>query len=299
MRWLNSLAFRFWLSINIIVLTGTLVLSGIYFGRESANLEDSLKKQGVTAANTINSAIGLYMMKGDYSFITPLAYSLVSEPNIAYVIVRDKEGTTVNQKGDATMDKDKEKNPYLVEKVPLEYFKEKVGEIEIGLRTTTLKEQRRALFYDTLITTLMISFLSLLFSYLISRGMTSPLRRLLAATKKVTEGDRNVKVVEAGMVEVQELSASFNTMAQTINNHEKILVNEINKATQDLSEKVEILEALANISSSVLEDKIQRLIVLKSTLESIKNYSKADHISLAFLNKHNHFDKKYGKIIKP
>lgn len=290
MRWLNSLAFRFWLSINIIVLTGTLVLSGIYFGRESANLEDSLKKQGVTAANTINSAIGLYMMKGDYSFITPLAYSLVSEPNIAYVIVKDKEGTTVNQKGDAPMDKDKEKNPYLVEKIPLEYFKEKVGEIEIGLRTTTLKEQRRALFYDTLITTLMISFLSLLFSYLISRGMTSPLRRLLAATKKVTEGDRNVKVVEAGMVEVQELSASFNTMAQTINNHEKILVNEINKATQDLSEKVEILEALANISSSVLEDKIQRLIVLKSTLESIKNYSKADHISLAFLNKHNHFD---------
>jgi diguanylate cyclase (GGDEF)-like protein len=290
MQWLNSLAFRFWLAINILVLTGTLAISGIYFGRESANLEDSLKNQGITAANTINSAIGLYMMKGDYSFITPLAYSLVSEPNIAYVIVRDKNGTTVNQKGDVPMDKDKETNPYLVEKVPLEYFKEKVGEIEIGLKTTALKEQRNALFYDTLFTTLMVSFLSILFSYLISRGMASPLRRLLAATKKMTEGDRNVKVVEGGMIEVQELSASFNTMAQTINNHEQILVNEINKATKELSEKVEILEALANISSSVLEDKIQRLEVLKSTLESIKKYSKADHISLAFLNKEDHFD---------
>ncbi len=288
MKWFNSLAFRFWLAINSLVLTGILAISGIYFGRESANLENSLRNQGVTAANTINSAIGLYMMEGNYSFITPLAYSLVSEPNIAYVIVKDKDGSTVNQKGDVPLDKDN--NQYLVEKVPLEYFKEKVGEIEIGLRTTDLTEQKQALFYDTLITALVISFLSLLFSYVISREMTAPLRKLLAATKKMTEGDRNVQVVEAGIVEIQELSSSFNTMAQTVNNHEQILVEEINKATRELSEKVEILETLANISSSVLEDKIQRFEILKSTLVSIKNFSKASYISLAFLNKHNHFD---------
>ena len=33
-------------------------------------------------------------------------------------------------------------------------------------------------------------------------------------------------------------------MALTIQNHENILVNEINKATKELSEKVEILEVL-------------------------------------------------------
>ena len=48
-------------------------------------------------------------------------------------------------------------------------------------------------------------------------------------------------------------------MGETIDNHEKILVNEINKATKDLSEKVAILEVLGNISNSVLEDDIQSI----------------------------------------
>ena len=226
------------------------------------------------------------MMKEDFSYITPLAYSLLSEPNIAYVIVKDKEGITVNQKGETTIDKAN----IFIEKVPLEYFQEKVGEVEIGLKKTSLNEQRKSLFSDTLITALVISFLSLLFSFIISKGMISPIRKLIAATKKLTAGERNVQVRENGIIEIQELSISFNKMAETIHNHEKILVNEIKEATKDLSEKMNILEAIANISSSVLEDKIQRFAVLKNTLESIKKYSKANHISLAFLDNKDELD---------
>ena len=54
-------------------------------------------------------------------------------------------------------------------------------------------------------------------------------------------------------------------MAHTIQNHENILVNEINKATKELSEKVEILEVLSSISNSVLEDDIQSFDVIKNT----------------------------------
>lgn len=279
MKWLNSLVFRFWLAINCLVLTGILLISGIYYQRESANLDTSLRNQGVSAAKTLNSAIGLYMLRGDYSSITPLAYSLLDEPNIAYVIVKDKNGTTVNQKGDTTIDQ----SSIVLEKFPLDYFQEKVGTIEIALKTSTLVEQRKTLFSDTLITALVISLISLLVSFVISKGMSSPIKKLIFATKKLTAGERNVQVLEKGTIEIQELSAAFNQMSQTINSHEKILVNEINKATADLSEKVAILESLANISSSVLEDKIQRFGVLKNTLESIKKHSKANHISLAFI----------------
>ena len=55
-------------------------------------------------------------------------------------------------------------------------------------------------------------------------------------------------------------------MALTIQNHENILVNEINKATKELSEKVEILEVLGSISNSVLEDDIQSYDVIKNML---------------------------------
>lgn len=286
MKWLNSLAFRFWLAINSLVLTGVLLLSGIYYQRESANLENSLRNQGYAAAKTLNSAIGLYMLEGDYSHISPLTYSLLSEPNIAYVIVKDKGGITVDQKGETTIDKDL----IIIEKESLEYFQEKVGTIEIALKTNSLVEQRKDLFSDTLLTALIISFISLLFSFIISKGMSAPIRKLITATKKLTVGERNVQVVEKGIIEIQELSIAFNKMSQTINSHEKILVSEINKATKDLSEKVAILEALANISSSVLEDKIQRFQVMKSTLESLKKHSKANHISLAFLGNKDELD---------
>ena len=103
----NSLVFHFWLALNGLVLTGVLTISGLYFWMESTHLENSLKNEGMTAANTLNSAIGLYMLQGKYTEISPLTYSLQSEPNIAYVIVKDKEGITINQKGDTTIDKKK------------------------------------------------------------------------------------------------------------------------------------------------------------------------------------------------
>ena len=100
MKWTNSLVFRIWLSINIPVLTAVLTISGLYFWREASHLEETIKNEALTVANILNSAIGLYMLEGDYAKISPLTYSLQSEPNIAYVIVRDTEGMAIKQKGE-------------------------------------------------------------------------------------------------------------------------------------------------------------------------------------------------------
>ena len=218
-------------------------------------------------------------LKSDYAKISPLTYSLQSEPNIAYVIVKDQEGTTINQKGDMYTNPD-----HLIPvKVPLEYFQVQLGEVEIGLKTTSLNQQKRALLSDTIITALIYSLLSLIISLFISKKLTSPIKKLVIATRKITNGDRNVKVIEeVGISEIQELADEFNEMALTIQNHENILVNEINKATKELSEKVEILEVLGGISNSVLEDDIQSYEVIKNMLISIKHYILVDHISFSF-----------------
>lgn len=287
MRWSNRLIFRIWLSINSLVLTGVLTISGLYFSREASHLEENIKNEALTAANILNSAIGLYMLEGDYARISPLTYSLQSEPNIAYVIVRDIEGATINQKGETTINQEK----LMIKKVPLEYFQENVGEVEIALKTTTLQKQKDALLKDTFLTALLYSLLSLVISYALSKKLSSPINRLILATKQLTKGNRDVAVLEESSVfEIQELAVEFNTMAQTIYNHEKILINEINKATKDLSEKVAILEVLACISNSVLEDEIQSFEVMKSTLVSIKKYIKTKQISLTFINQNKKFE---------
>ena len=280
MKWHHRFTFRFWLAINVLVFTGIISFNVANYWKESSQLEKALRNEGITAANTFNQAIGLYMLQGNYSLISPLAYALVSGPNIAYVIVKDKDGITVNQKGETTIDDEN----IIKEKVPLEYFQEKVGEVEIALRTDSLQEKQGTLLSETVYITLLISILSLILSYLISRRLTQPINKLIAATKKMAAGDRYMEVIKDDIFEIQQLADSFNNMAKTISDHENHLVDEIQKATKDLSQKVSILEVLETISSSVLEDNIQRIEVMKSILVSLKKHSNADRISLAFLN---------------
>ena len=144
---------------------------------------------------------------------------------------------------------------------------------------------------DTVLTALLYSLLSLLISYTISKKLSSPINRLITATKQLTKGNHHVTLLEKNSIfEIQELAAEFNQMAQTIHNHEKTLVNEINKATTDLSEKVAMLEVLASISNSVLEDEIQSFEVMKSTLIGIQKYIKKKQISLTFINQNKKFE---------
>ncbi|WP_147533418.1 EAL domain-containing protein [Bacillus marasmi] len=281
MTWHNKLAFRFWLAINSLVLTGIISFSAMNLYQESSHLENALRNEGTTAANTLNSAIGLYMLKEDYSQITPLAYSLLTEPNIAYVRIKDIEGNTVIQKGNTSIDKE----AIIIEKVPLEYFQENVGEVEIALKTDTLHAQKHALLIDIILLTISTSIVSLVISYLITRRLALPINRLILATKQMIAGNRQVAVEEDKIFEIQQLAIAFNDMTKTINNHEKILVEEINKATKDLSDKVSTLEVLQKISSSVLSDNIERTAILKNILTSIKHQSKASRISLAIKNK--------------
>lgn len=286
MKWSNSLFFRFWLALNGLVLTAVLTINVYNFWRESLHLESSLKSEGVTAANTLNSAIGLYMLQGNYSDISPLTYSLQSSPNIAYVIVRDTEGITINQKGDTTINQEN----IMVEKIPLEYFQTNVGEVEIAIKTDSLKAQKKSLLFDTIITVVIFSLISLILSYYISKKLLLPIKKLITATRQFTEGKRNIKVLEKSrIIEIDQLSTAFNQMGKTIDNHEKILISEINRATKNLSEKVAVLEVLGSISNLVLEDDIQSIEVMKITLYSIKQYIHADMISLAS-NKKNGFE---------
>ena len=137
MKWRNSLVFHIWIAINSIVLTGVLTISAVYLWRETTHLEESLRNEAVTAANTLNSVIGLYMLEEEYSKISPLTYSLQSEPNIAYVIVRDQFGTTINQKGEVYHDQ------LMQIIVPLEYFQVNVGEVEIGVKKISLINKKK------------------------------------------------------------------------------------------------------------------------------------------------------------
>ena len=88
-------------------------------------------------------------------------------------------------------------------------------------------------------TWLMIFFLSfdllLLFlfsSYLLSRRIVTPLKKLAAAAENIAEGDLSERVDYTGNNEIAQLAASFNTMADNLGEH----VGYLQRANRELSQ---------------------------------------------------------------
>ncbi len=272
----NSITFRIWLTMNTLILICIFSLGSTYLYHEADNLEDGLRSEGRTAATTLRSAISLSMLNEDYSSISPLAYSLLDQPNIQYVIVRDQDGTVVNQKGETFTNKE-----LFIEKVPLVYFNSNLGEIEIALKKDNLLSKQRNLYTYTILIMLIVSASSMFISIIISRKLTLPLKELMAAARAMSEGKRHIQVKEEGTNEVQSLSVVFNQMATTIEQNEDNLKKEVLRATTRLSEKVKQLKTLGNISQAVLKQNLNHHDVVSIILKEIKAFINPDRLSIS------------------
>lgn len=272
----NSITFRIWLTMNTLILICIVSLGSMYLYHEADNLEDGLRSEGRTAATTLRSAISLSMLNEDYSSISPLAYSLLDQPNIQYVIVRDQAGTVVNQKGETFTNKE-----LFIEKVPLVYFNSNLGEIEIALKKDNLLSKQRDLYTYTILIMLIVSASSMVISVIISRKLTLPLKELMVAAKAMSEGKRHIQVKEEGTNEVQSLSTVFNQMATMIEQNEENLKKEVLRATTRLSEKVKQLKTLGNISQAVLKQNLSHQNVVSIILKEIKAFINPDRLSIS------------------
>jgi two-component system phosphate regulon sensor histidine kinase PhoR len=90
-------------------------------------------------------------------------------------------------------------------------------------------------------TTLAIVALGLLVSFLISRRLTRPIRKLSSASRLIAAGDFNVRVFLENNDELREFADSFNTMTEKIRG----LFNEVSLQKQELDNIIESMnEAL-------------------------------------------------------
>lgn len=292
MKGIDSIRFRFWIAMNALIITGILASGLLFFWNANQYLEKSLRNEGITAINTLGSAVALSMLKEEYGNISPLAYAMMDHSNVQYVIIRDLQGVVVNQKGE-TMDEDQ----LLVEKVPLIYFNKELGEIEVGLKTQTLEQQREDLLIFTILLCVAVSILSLIISSFVSNKLAAPLGKLLEATRALIQGKRNILVREEGPEEILELSRTFNQMAATIENHENILQFEIDKATKSLKERVNMLRAITEIAESVIERDLLQNEVIGLVLGKLKEFFAVDVISVSLWDEKDR-DKLYEYMIR-
>jgi two-component system phosphate regulon sensor histidine kinase PhoR len=176
---------------------------------------------------------------------------------------------------------------------------ENEGKILGVLRLSLFLTQIDSLFGDLKIKifeiVLIIVILSLLVAFIFSRSLTKPIKELVVASRKVAEGDFNVKVLLKNEDELKELSDSFNNMIyQIISSMQEGFVvldkNEIIKLCNENFKKIvsnksiegkHYWEVLKEPELNKLIDKIRN--EKKSISERIEIYNKTFLCSITFL----------------
>jgi len=116
-------------------------------------------------------------------------------------------------------------------------------------------------------------------SIILFRKISSPLRRLAAAALFLSRGDFSRRVDIQSNDEIGQLSQSFNTMAATLEEHER----ELNELNARLERKVKETQALYRIGTEI-SSSLDLKQILRSVVENAKELLQADCAALCMFD---------------
>lgn len=96
--------------------------------------------------------------------------------------------------------------------------------------------------------------ISMLFTMILARGMTSPLREMTTAARSMSEGDYSRRVRATSRDEVGQLATAFNIMAEDLDSSDRVRRELIANVSHELRTPVAALQAqLENLVDGVVE----------------------------------------------
>ena len=118
----------------------------------------------------------------------------------------------------------------------------KLGEIELWLDPEPLFQEKKRIIATTLILTLLGLLITALLALFLSRRLATPLEQLTEAARSLRSGKMGVRVAVKDSGEIGELQSAFNEMANEIAIASEHLHAQVDQATAELQESMEILE---------------------------------------------------------
>jgi signal transduction histidine kinase len=109
-----------------------------------------------------------------------------------------------------------------------------VGSVVVATSDSGMDSMMRQTVMTLIMASLWIMLASLTAVYVISEKMTTPIRKMNAAAKKMAKGNFDTRVEVRGRDEIAELSASFNDMATSLGNLERMRSSFISDVSHEL-----------------------------------------------------------------
>ncbi|OQB14944.1 MAG: Alkaline phosphatase synthesis sensor protein PhoR [Firmicutes bacterium ADurb.Bin193] len=118
--------------------------------------------------------------------------------------------------------------------VPVQTGGKVYGAVFLNSPVPDVYKDRHTLFTMLAVSILISSLLAFILSFFMSKGITKPIRALGRAAHDIARGNYKRRVEISNIAELAELGAAFNTMAESVENHEKVRTAFIGNVSHDL-----------------------------------------------------------------
>ena len=142
---------------------------------------------------------------------------------------------------------------------------EQVGVVRVTYSTAGIKDLVREMRNRFIVVALVLTFLSWVIFYYISRSIVSPVVALAETARKFSMGQKSVRAVGDTTPEIRRLADAFNEMLDSIEKSRKTLIQAYEKIARQ-----EVLAEMGKFSMMIAHEVKNPLAIIKSSLEMLK-----------------------------
>lgn len=233
-----------------LAIGGTLLLSTMFIWQMSAilttNLRDQLDKRAVSIGNDVAArATNELLINNAYAVYELIKNTLLNNEDVLYIFVVDPQGHVLTHTFGEGFPKDLLKvntvtgdEKYhlsvlrsevgIVRDVAVPILAGKLGIARVGMGETGLQSAVLQMTWKLLLIVLFVAALGIIAAVLLTLVLTDPIKKLVALTKRVAEGELDVQGTVQSQDEIGVLTGVFNQMtgslSQNYREREELLV---------------------------------------------------------------------------
>ena len=231
----RRLEMSFSIAMALLVVFVTATTLGVMRTRLTTVLSEALEARGFAVAQSIGAVSTPSLLAYNYVALQTAAENAVDDPDLAYVVIHDKEGVPA---GIATPNKyESTELPDLPEstlvptarRVPLpnsqageafeaivpvyvEGSSEAWGYVRVGLALDSMQAELRQMTVGLAVLGILLSLVGVGIGRFLARRIAAPLRNLADGTEALSYGDTSYRIPVGGAQELAELATAFNRM---------------------------------------------------------------------------------------
>ncbi|MEN6320801.1 MAG: ATP-binding protein [Syntrophaceae bacterium] len=223
---------------------------------EETIFHNELKNRAASLVRNLSYNCEYPVLLEDISAIQQLATGVMNDKDVSFIEIRNVAGTilfraekeTIQNKSFSKKDTSQEANNQVVFSQHDEFLfgslpivktvqgilsdvsesveapeQKTVGEVTVGFSLKRTKELTYSTIRNTLLITVIIAFISIIFFISVANRFIRPLQMLVKGTREVTSGHFSHRVYVNRKDELGDLSVAFNTMTENLENNKKAL----------------------------------------------------------------------------